>query len=245
MRPLIIAAALLFGGCSDSSPEPLSLIIGFHQVMLEAPAGWEHLDHGREQRFGDGLSQISVADLGPVTADGFRREVVAARELFRARQLEDSRTRLSALRLRSSFPSAQRWESFAKSWDGIRLAGVGHHSEDPAIVERAYTQALAEIAALPRPGLPTLAAATLERLGHDERHDVASQEATAVSGRPALLVDTWERLSHAQRRRHLFVLNDGYLLVARMELGRFSEMESAFDALTSSLRFSQSEVGGS
>jgi len=242
MRALILLAVLLVGGCSDPPSERLTTAIGVHRVELEAPAGWEHLDHGREQRFGDGLSQISIADLGPVAPDGFRREIVAARELYRARQLDDSRTRLRALHLRSSFPSAQRWESFSEWWDGIRLAGVGHHSEDPAIVERAYTAVLAEVAALPRPDLTTLALNALEVLGHDERHDIAHQEATAVSGRPGLLIDTWDRLSHAQRRRHLFVLNDGYLLVARMELGRFSEMEPAFDTLATSLRFLQSEA---
>jgi hypothetical protein len=246
MRALILSALLLAGGCSNPAPERLRLTIGVHQVELESPVGWEHLDHGREQRFGDGLSQISVADLGPVAPDGFRREILAARELFRARQLDDSRTRLRALHLRTSFPSAQRWESFSRSWDGIRLAGVGHHSEDPTIVERAYSGVLAEIAALPRPDLETLVLNTLEDLGHDERHDIAHQEATAVSGRPGVLMDTWDRLSHAQRRRHLFVLNDGYLLVARMELGRFSEMEAAFDALVASLLFRQSEaLGGS
>ena len=62
-------------------------------------------------------------------------------------------------------------------------------------------------------------------------------ENVAVDGRGALLIDTWDRLNHTQRFRHVFVLNEGNLLLARMELGRFEEMEAAFDDLVASLSF--------
>jgi len=243
MHPLSLLPALsatgllLLGGCADPTPEPLSLTIGVHLVELESPPGWEHLDHGREQRFESDSSQISMADLGPVTSDGFVREILQARELYRRGQLDDSRAQLAELRLRPLFPSVQRWRSFTRPWNSIRLAGVGHHSEDPDLVESAYSEVLGEIEALPQPNLPALAISALASLGHEEqRHDVASQEAMAVSGRAALVVDTWDRLSHAQRKSHLFVLNKGNLLVTRMELGRFPEMKPAFDALVASLR---------
>lgn len=246
MRPLnvgnflaLIGGVLSLPACSDPHPppDPLLLTIGVHEVKIIAPPNWEHLDHGREQRFDKGMTQISLADMGPATREGFAREITHARELFRQRQLEDARAQLNDLHLRPAFPSQQRWDSFVKPWDKTRKAGQGLNSADTDTIERAYTEVLAEISALPTSDLPTIAAATLERLGHDERYAVAQQQAMAISGRPALLVDTWDRLSHAHRRRHVFVLNEGNLLVARMEAGQFSEMEPVFDAMVASLEF--------
>lgn len=234
---VLLVAGLPLCACSEPPPVPLSLKIGVHEVELIAPPEWEHLDHGREQRFDQGMSQISLADMGPVTREGFEREIVHARELFRQRQLEDARTHLNELLLRPAFPNKGRWESFATPWNIVRRAGAGLNTADPEVIERTYAEVLAEIAALPTPDLPTITTAMLAKLGHDERYAIAEQQAMAISGRPALLVDTWDRLSHDQRRRYVFVLNEGNLLVARMELGRFSEMEPVFDALVASLRF--------
>lgn len=53
----------------------------------------------------------------------------------------------------------------------------------------------------------------------------------------AARVDTWDRLNHTQRKRHVFILNNGNLLVIGMGLGRFAEMEKVFDTVVASLRF--------
>lgn len=232
-----IGAALL--GCTGPAPppEPLALKVGVHEVRLVVPPGWQRIDHGREQRFENGQSHISLADMGPATAASFRREIDHARELFRLGQLEDARTLLDELRPRSLFPSEQRWEAFVGAWRKIRRKERDDRPLDPIAIERAYTEVLAEIDALPRPDMTTLAEALLESLGHDDRYDIALREARAIDGNEALLIDTWDRLSHDFRKRYLFVLNEGNLLVARMESGRFPDMEPAFDALVASLRF--------
>jgi hypothetical protein len=47
------------------------------------------------------------------------------------------------------------------------------------------------------------------------------------------------------RKSHVLLIHDGNLLVARMELGRFSEMQSAFDSLVGSLELSGAQDPGS
>jgi hypothetical protein len=233
----LLTAALLAAGCAGPGSEPPALKVGVHVVRLGVPEGWQHVDHGREQRFERELNQISLADMGPATAEGFRREILHSRELFRAGQHMDARTVLGALRLRPSFPSERRWSAFVSAWYTLRDVGREDRPLDTGAIERAYADVLAEIDALPRTDIATLAELVLEELGHDERYDIALEEARAIDGRDALLIDTWDRLSHDLRKRHLFILNNGNLLVARMELGRFAESVEAFDALTGSLRF--------
>ena len=235
--PVALCGLLLTCGCSAPDPDPLPLTIGVHEVQLIVPADWHHFDHGREQRFENGMQHISLADMGPATREGFHREISHARELYRLGQLEDARAHLSTLSLRPAFPSEQRWRSFVIPWNKIRRAGLGRVPLEPSAVESAYTEALAEIDALPTSDMASLAASVLKRIGHDERYDIALQRAMAIDGRGALLIDTWDRLNHTHRRRHVFVLNEGNLLLARMETGRFQEMETTFDDLIATLRF--------
>lgn len=238
-QSLLLLGSLLFAGaCSTSptEPESLALNIGVHRVQLIVPPGWQHIDHGREHRFEHGQSRVSLADMGPATRDAFLREIDHARDLFRRGQQEDARALLSELRPRPLFPSEQRWSTFQAAWREIRRKNRAGRPLDAETVERSYAEVLAEIDSLPQPDMGTLAEAALESLGHDERYDIALEEARAIDGHEALLVDTWDRLSHDHRRRHLFVLDEGNLLVARMEMGRFEEMAAAFDALVASIR---------
>jgi hypothetical protein len=212
--------------------DPIPLTVGVHDVELLVPHGWQHYDHGREQRFENGFPQITLTDMGPATPEAFVREIAYARELYRRGQIEDARARLLRLRLRRAFPSEQRWKEIEERWNVVW--GKGGFL-DLRLVEQAYTTVLARVTALPDPDLPAIARVTLEEIGHDERRDVAEQEPLVIGGRDALRVDTWDRLNHDLRKRHVFILNQGSVLVARMELGRFAEMEAAFDALVASL----------
>jgi hypothetical protein len=235
--PAVLCCLMLTLACSAPGPDPSPMTIGVHEVRLIAPVGWHHFDHGREQRFERGMLHISLADMGPATREGFHREIFHARELYRLGQLEDARALLGALNLRPAVPTEQRWRSFLVPWDKIRRAGLGRVPLGPDAVETAYTEVLVEIDALPKPDLESLAVSVLTSTGHDERRDVATQRAMAIDGHSALLIDTWDRLNHTGRMRHLFVLNEGNLLLARTEMGLFQEMDSTFDDLVASLSF--------
>ena len=74
----------------------------------------------------------------------------------------------------------------------------------------------------------------VENAAHRE---IAEQRPVAIDRVPAMRVETWDRLSHDHRQSFLFVLNEGNMLVARMQLGKQAEMQQPFDALVDSLEF--------
>jgi hypothetical protein len=234
MRGALLLGLVLAIGCAPQPPAPTEVTVGAHQVALVVPDGWQHYDHGRQQRFEKGMAKISLADMGPGTREGFKREVEYARELFRRGQIADARDRLGRLQVRRAFPSDERWRVFLESWRVVRGTRRDSHP-DSRTVERAYGAILAQISALPDPNLPSIARVMLDEMGHDERHDIAEEEAMAVDRRDALRVDTWDRLSHDFRKRYVFILDGGNILVAWTEFGKFAEMEEAFDALVASL----------
>jgi hypothetical protein len=230
-----LAGVVLLCACATAPGPPrdsIALTVGVHDVELIVPDGWQHYDHGREQRFESGFHQITLTDMGPAMPEAFAREIAYARELYRRGQVEDARSHLRRLRLRRAFPTERSWRESQEPWNVVW--GKGGFL-DLRLVEQAYTTVLARVSALPDPDLPAVARVTLEEIGHDERRDVAEEEALVIAGRDALRVDTWDRLHHDLRKRHVFVLNEGSVLVARMELGWFAEMEAAFDALVASL----------
>ena len=61
---------ILAGGCTGEAPEPLTLDVGAHRVVFEAPEGWQLIDRGAEQFFKRDFDQIFLNDAGAVTVDG-------------------------------------------------------------------------------------------------------------------------------------------------------------------------------
>ncbi|MBD3868549.1 MAG: hypothetical protein IFK94_10540 [Acidobacteria bacterium] len=97
-----VLVLLLTTACNPAPepPQPVQFTVGLHNISLMEPEGWEHLDHGLEHRFHKELNSISVADIGPVTGDGYIREMNHALALFREERLEDASAHISSLPLR-------------------------------------------------------------------------------------------------------------------------------------------------
>ena len=73
------------------------------------------------------------------------------------------------------------------------------------------------------------------RLGENEQRDIASRTPIRIGDREGLVVDTWDRLSHAHRKRFCFVRGEGRLLAFYMMQGEFETMQPALDALVASV----------
>lgn len=244
MRALRSAGALavagigfLLGGCAGEAPEPLTLDVGAHRVVFEAPEGWQLIDRGAEQFFKRDFDQIFLNDSGAVTVDGFRREVERARDVFRGGDLEKANDILNDLRWRSAFPSVDRWKAFAESLNRARGLGDRRQHHDPDVVESAYTELLVQLAALPERDIATLAMEVLADFEPIDRRTVRNESPAVIDGRQAWQIDTWDRLNHIQPMRYIFVLDQGRFLVMRTGLGQFPDIEPAFEAVAASLRF--------
>jgi hypothetical protein len=243
-RVALAALLLLVCACAEQAPDRQQLVVGLHDLELVAPEGWQHYDHGLQHRFENGSSHMTLTDHGAVFPKSFLREIRQARDLFHQERSMDARAILHRLSLRSAFPSQESWEAFDNQWRVLRRIG-GSRPIVPDEVESAFTQAMAQIEALPAPGFTSVAIEALEGMFQGAHRELAQQQAMAVSGHDALLIDTWDRLTHDNRKSYLFVLNKGNLLVVRMESGRFPEMEPAFNSIVATIRVLELQGSGS
>jgi len=233
---VLLAAVVVTGACTPDPPLPTAteVDVGVHRLAFRVPEGWRHIDRGREQSFRRDIQLISITDMGPIGASGHTRAIEVARELWREGRDDDAHAVLEDLRPGRAFASGAAWLAFQAPWGLVRGADPASSSAE---LEEAYTEVLAQVSNLQSLDLETLADAALADLGHDERREVAESRPAVIDGRDGLRVDTWDRLSHDLRRRQLFVVSDDHLLLARTELGRFSEVKGPFEALVGSLRF--------
>lgn len=164
-RPTEVRAALALvvlatvPGCARP-PEPAPVEVGVHDVRFVVPAGWEHMDHGRQQIFRDGESQISLVDMGPDSTSGVPAD-------------PDSLARLLRILFDPDF--------------------------DPRQLE------------------------------------IAKQRHRDVAGCDWIDLETWDRVSHTDRRRVAFTHDRGSLLVLRTERGLEDPTAPVFDAVLSSI----------
>ena len=231
--PSALLGALLAGCAADAPPPPTTVQVGVHRVSFAVPEGFVHYDHGREQRFERTEGDVVITDLGPVTAEGFRRVLREARELSRAGRREDAVTLLRDLRLRKAFSNESDRREAVQAVD--RIAGGLSTTE----IDAAYDSLEDLVDRLPPPGLPELAHESLGELGHDERRDVEREDRLRLDGRDALRISTWQRMTHDFRRRHVFTVDRGSLLVIRTDMGRDEVLGPAFEELIRSFAFDE------
>jgi hypothetical protein len=233
------AAAIVMAGCvcPGWAAEPLELNVGAHRVTLTAPERWAHIDDGDAHRFRWRGAQIEVADVGPVTLAGIRSEIQRARGLYLIGAAAESSDVVNGLRLRGLFASQQRWDDFLVAWDTVRRARANDDRAAKRAVDGAFQTVLGEIARLPQPSLPELAAGAVAELEPMDRREIAMQREISIAGRSGLAIDTWDRLAHAQRKRYVFVVNEGDVLMVRMVFGAFESIEDTFDDLVASIRY--------
>ena len=210
--------------------------IGVHRVSLIVPDGWQHYDHGREHRLETGEGDLVLTDLGPVEADGYRTVILEARDLTRKGQREEAKQLLNGIAwgnvIGDDAPGAALEEC---------LDAVGR-DERLATAEAAFAPLLDQLDRLPEPDLATLASGALADFDHGPRRDIERRERLVVGGEAAYRILTWQRLTHDGRRRHVFVVNRGNLLVIRTAMGPDDVLGPAFDTVVRSVVFVEPEA---
>ncbi len=230
---VVVAGLILACG---RAPEPVTFDIGVHRVSLVVPDGWQHYDHGREHRLETGEGGLVLADLGPVAADGYRTVILEARDLARRGRLEDAKQLLNR-------PAGE----LAVGNDSLRTAleeclDAVWRVESLATMEAAFASLLDQLDRLPEPDLATLASVALADFDHGPRRDIERRGRLVLDGRQAYRILTWQRLTHVGRRRHVFVVNHGNLLVIRTAMGPDELLGPAFDAVVRSVIFVEPEA---
>ena len=231
------AVCLVFSADAAAETEQYDLQVGRQRITLQAPADWEHVRRDDEHVFRNRLEQVHVLDSGPMTREGFARAIRQARRLFMSHDARQSLELLSRLKLRAAFSSEERWQAVVPAWRKINRSSPGRTTAERRAVEEAYAEMLGHVAALPTADLESLAMTTLAALEPMDRRDVRAQQHVSVDGRVGLLVETWDRLSHAQRARFVFVPIGDSVLVVRTRFGDFEKSEPVFDALVASIEF--------
>ena len=231
---MVVVAGLILA-CGES-PEPVTVDIGVHRVSFIIPEGWQHYDHGREHRLETGEGDLVLTDLGPVAADGYRNVILEARDLTRKGQREEAKQLLNRLA-----------GGHAVGDDALRAALEGcldvvWRDEPPAMAEAAFASLLDQLDGLSEPDLATLASVTLTDFDHGPRRDIERQGRLNLDGKEAYRILTWQRLTHTDRRRHVFVVNRGNLLVIRTAMGPDDVLGPAFDAVVRSVVFVEPEA---
>ena len=145
---LAVLASLALGpACAKERNQPLAVRVGHHDLRLVTPRGWEHLDHGRQQLFRNGETELMLEDLGPATPIGLASELRAAQELWRAGRRRDALARVSELHGPpvSLLPQQARAD-FWKPWTDVTYMP---EAADSASLGRAFREVMRETEALP------------------------------------------------------------------------------------------------
>ena len=231
----VVTAGLVLA-CGGAPEQAATVDIGVHRVSLIVPDGWQHYDHGREHRLETGEGDLVLTDLGPVAADGYRIVILEARDLTRRGQRGEAKQLLNGLAGgRAVNDNALRVE-LESCLDAVR-------SDRPtATTEAAFASLLDRLDGLPEPDLAALASVALADLDHGPRRDIERRERLILDGKEAHRILTWQRLTHDGRRRHVFVVNRGNLLVIRTAMGRDEVLGPAFDTVVRSLVFFEPEA---
>jgi hypothetical protein len=228
----LLLAAITLESC-DRQPNRVGLDVGRHHVRLVVPVGWEHLDHGREQLFRNGETELRLTDYGAATPAALADEVRNARALWKGGRTPDALARIRSLdapilRVSPPMERADFWQPFTS-----RLhAGLG----DDAALGEMFDAMIARADALPRVSADPLVSYVLEQTDpHAAGMEIEHRDSLAINGTSWVRLATWSRVSHMDPRRTAFAIENGGLLVLACERGPIERAGGAFDSLLASI----------
>ncbi|MGH7741812.1 MAG: hypothetical protein ACRENS_07310 [Candidatus Eiseniibacteriota bacterium] len=218
--------------CSRTAA-PQAVRIGHHNVSLSPPRGWEHLDHGREQLFRNGETELALEDFGPIAPDGLANEVSAAHALWLSGRRLDAFARVRQLHglpleLLSSEARAEFWRPWYDATYDVARA-------DSAEIGVAFENLTRSARALPEVPHDRLVERLMAETPMGPRSEVAHWDSLVIHGASWLSIETWSRVSHMGRERLACLDNGGYLLLLTTQRGPIEQTGSAFDSLLASI----------
>src|SRR5215471_11661688 len=227
-----VALAIVCGCAAPRAGRVQETDVGHHHVRFALPAHWEHLDHGRAQLFRSGEAQLTLADLGPVSADAMVRELERARGLWLSGRRRDAFEQVRELRSPSlRYASSDQRAAFWRPWTDVTYAPA---AADSAEIGPAFDALIRGTRALPSP-TPDLLYQYVADLALDARGlEIAARERRTVNGRDWAVYELWNQVSHGWRVRVAFTVDEGDLLALTTDRGLDEQVAPAFASLLAS-----------
>jgi hypothetical protein len=233
---LRLATLALVAGCAPlgcGRPFARNLEVGAHRVRMVPPVGWEVLEHGRQDYFRIGETQLSLTDLGPATPEGMVRELRAARTIWLAGRRKDAFARVRTLhgpplRFASSSQRLEYW----RNWYDLTYHG---DTVDSAAIGAAFDGLIQGIDRLPRVAPESMIEYVLETWPDAGRREIARRSQRVLHGHEWTELETWDRVAHMDPRRVAFLDDGGYLLVLAIERGPIEVTAPAFEGVLSTI----------
>jgi hypothetical protein len=234
-RVALIAAGVLLAGCAhqESRPASIQMEIGHHRLRLAAPMGWEHLDHGRQQLFRMGESELALEDLGPASRAGLVNELREARALMVAGRRGEAFERVRWLHGPPVFLLPQPLR--ADFWRPWTDATYIPETADSLAVLRAFDTLIHAAENLPDTPMKDLTDYVLTRSASASRSEIARKDVRVIHDVEWTDIETWNRVSHMDRERLALADDGGYLLTLATRRGLYAQTGPAFDSLLASI----------
>lgn len=230
---VLLATGLLLAGCAKPVTRQ-AFDVGVFQVSVATGPDWRHVDQGRRHLLRHDPVQLVIEDLGPVGRDGIRREIERARTLWRRGQVGEARSVMTMIPVASElFATPEHRRAFWDTWNEVSSAP---DDIDAVAAGERFDRLLDAVAALRERPADQVIDDALATMGEDQRRRVAWRQRRMVSGRDAVVIQTWNRLSHDHPRRFALIMDSGRLLVLRTEQGPWQPALVAFDPVLRSLR---------
>jgi hypothetical protein len=212
-----------------------SIEVGRHHLSFVLPAGWEHLDHGRQQLFRNGENVLSLADLGPATRAGVVHELREAQQLWLAGRRKDAFARVDGLHVSPVMVmsvSEQKAEFWRPWTDATYIPDV---ADSPAI-GRAFDALIEGTRVLPEDSPDAMLEYALDRASDMRRRlEIVRRTPRPVHGSDWTEVERWDRVTHLERTRLACLESRGRLLVLNIDRGPIETTGPVFDSLLASI----------
>jgi hypothetical protein len=211
----------------------LALEVGRHHLRLVPPAGWEHLDHGRQQLFRLGEVEILLEDYGPATREGLSTELMECEQLWLDGRRRDALARMNTLHGPPILLMPQQARAdFWKPWTDVTYIP---DAADSAALGSAFDEMIRGARALLEVPFDRTVDFVLANYVVDARRsEIFRRDTLDINGATWIVLNTWDRTTHMHPERLACHDNHGYLL-ALATRRRDEAAGAAFDSLLASI----------
>ncbi len=233
MLGLLLGIAAFGAGCAKKESPVPTIEVGHVRVQLQTPAGWEHLDHGRQQLFRKGEAEVSLSDLGPSSRTGVMRELGEARKIWLSGRRQDAFAKVRGLRSPElHFATSGVWTGFWRAWNLL----MARSAVDSSDIAAGFDSLFVAAGALPPIGPADQVRYAFQNTSDMRRREITQMKEREIGGYTWMEAMSWDRTTHGNPMRVAILDDHGYLLALWTERGLIEQTGPVFESLLTSIR---------